>query len=644
MATTTQLHRPLSVTSSLGSDALLLTGFCGREEMSRLFCYQLDMVSEQEAIAARDIVGKRITWGVRCGDDEPRHFNGVVSRLSGGGRNLRNLRSYRAEVVPWLWFLTRTADCRIFQNQAAPDIIRGIFDGLGFSDYEAALRRSYPKREYCVQYRETAFNFVSRLMEQEGIFYFFRHEENRHVLVLADDKTAYQECPESRVKYRPGMLAPGLVCSWDHQYAFRPGKWAQSDYNFETPSTSLLTTVNTVVDLPDVGKFEMFDYPGEYRVKSEGDARTKVRIEEDEVPYDVATGASGCCTFSPGGKFTVEEHAVNGEAGKGYVLTSVQHLATDNSLKGSAAGPQYSNTFTCIPDTVPFHGARLTPKPIVPGLQTAVVVGPAGEEIYTDKYGRVKVQFFWDRKGKKDENSSCWIRVAQNWAGKNWGIIFNPRIGQEVVVEFLEGDPDRPLITGRVYNGEQMPPYDLPTNQTQSVIKTRSTKNGGTENFNELRFEDKKDKEEIYFHAEKDFGRVVENNDTLKVGSPKADDGSQTIEVYKDRTETVKTGNEKVTIEQGNRTVKIAMGNDALTISMGNQTTKIELGKSETEAMQSIELKVGQSSVKVDQMGVTISGMMIKIEGQVQTQVKGLITQINADALLKTQGGITMIG
>jgi type VI secretion system secreted protein VgrG len=285
----------------------------------------------------------------------------------------------------------------------------------------------------------------------------------------------------------------------------------------------------------------------------------------------------------------------------------------------------------------------LTPKPIVQGPQTAVVVGPSGEEIYTDKYGRVKVQFFWDRLGSKDEKSSCWIRVAEPLAGKNWGAVFTPRIGHEVVVEFLEGDPDRPLITGSVYNNDMMPPYALPDNKTQSVLKTRSSKGGGSDDFNELRIEDKKGSEEIYFHAQKDFNRVVENNDTLKVGSPQADDGSQTIEIYKDRTETVKTGNEKVTVAQGNRDVEISMGNESLAIKMGNQTTKLDLGASSLEAMQSITLKVGQNSITIDQMGVTIKGMMISIQGQIQTQVKGTMTQINGDAMLQMQGGITMI-
>jgi type VI secretion system secreted protein VgrG len=279
----------------------------------------------------------------------------------------------------------------------------------------------------------------------------------------------------------------------------------------------------------------------------------------------------------------------------------------------------------------------VTPEPTVQGPQTAIVVGPKGEEIFTDKFGRVKVQFHWDRIGKKDDNSSCWVRVAQPWAGKNWGAIFIPRIGQEVVVDFLEGDPDQPIIIGSVYNALQMPPYDLPANKTQSGLKTRSTKNSGSANFNELRFEDKRESEDIYFHAEKDFHRVVEHDDDLQVGN------DQTIVIQNNRTENVKKGDETITIEKGNRETTIKVGNETLTISTGNQTTKISLGKSETEAMQSIELKVGPSSIKLDPTGVTIKGMKIMIEGQVQVDVKGVITNINGSAMVNIKGGITMI-
>ncbi len=652
----TQTDRLLSVDTPAGKDVLLLTAFSGHEALSRPFSYQLELFSVQEDIQPAKLVGQPITWVIQTSETGPRYFNGIVSRFVAGPiRSVQRARGYRVEVVPWLWFLTRTANCRIFQKKSAPEIIQTVFSDLGFSAFKLRLRKSYPKREYCVQYRETAFNFVSRLMEQEGIFYYFKHENGKHTLVLGDDASAYENCPENQVPAAGSAEGKNHITSWEHEYEFRSGKWAQTDYNFETPSTSLLTSTQTVLKIPGVSKLEVFDYPGEYPVKGDGEALTKTRMEEEEAGYDVVVGSSECPTFTPAGKFTLSSHEVTSEANKSYVLTSVRHSATDYSFFDERRVSGYANHFTAIPAAVVYRPARLTPEPVVHGPQTAVVVGPKGEEIYTDEYGRVKVQFFWDREGKKDEKSSCWIRVAEAWAGKNWGVIFNPRIGQEVVVEFLEGDPDRPLITGRVYNKEQMPPYKLPDHQTQSVLKTRSSKNGSTENFNELRFEDKKGSEHIYFHAEKDFHRVVEHDDTLKVGN------DQTITIKNNRTETVKEGNEKVTIEKGDRTITVSqgndthdikqgdrkviieMGNDSLQIKMGNQTTKLDLGMSQTEAMQSIELKVGQSSVKLDQMGVTIKGMMIQIEGQIQTQVKGLMTQVNGDAMLKMQGGITMI-
>jgi type VI secretion system secreted protein VgrG len=643
MATYTQQGRLLAVTTPLGKDVLLLGGLSGTEGLSRLFSYELEMYSEKPDIKPADLIGKSVTWAIQAEGTESRYFNGVVSRLSTGPRGLRDYYLYRAEVVPWLWFLTRTHDCKIFQNKSVPDIIKSVFSDLGFNDFELNLNATHSPWDYCVQYRETDFNFVSRLMEHEGIFYFFRHANGKHTLVLADNKGAYDTCQEEKVVYTEGTRATGTISSWEEQYEFRAGKWTQTDYNFESPSTNLQTSTNTLIDQPGASNYELFDYPGEYDVKGDGDALTKLRMEEEEAGYSTVTGSGECCMLSPGAKFTLEATAGDPAGGKSFVVASIHHSASESIFDTDVPG-DYQNTFTCLPATVSFRPPRLTPKPVVAGPQTAVVVGPSGEEIYTDKYGRVKVQFFWDRVGQKDEKSSCWIRVAQLWAGKQWGAMFIPRIGQEVVVDFLEGDPDRPLITGRVYNADQMPPYSLPDNMTQSGVKSRSTKNGGSDDFNELRFEDKKDSEEVYFHAQKDFNRVVENNDTLKVGSPQADDGSQTIEIYKDRTETVKTGNEKVTVAQGNRNVEISMGNEALSIKMGNQTTKLDLGASSTEAMQSITLTVGQSSIKVDQMGVTIQGMMISIKGQIQTQVQAVMTQIQGSAMLQMGGGITMIG
>jgi type VI secretion system secreted protein VgrG len=561
MVTYTQETRLLTLTTPLGADVLLLTAFAGREELSRLFHYELDMLSEEATIAPRDILGQHVTWNVEHFDKQPRHFNGVVSRFVPLDRQIHGLRVYRAEVVPWTWFLTRTADCRIFQNKSVPDIIKAVFDGFGLTDYEFALSGSYAPREYCVQYRETAFDFISRLMEQEGIFYRFRHEDGKHTMVLGDSNRVFEDCRENRVKYSPGSLTENHIFSWQHRYEFLSGKWSQTDYNFKTPTANLLTNTVALLDTPGIAEYELFDYPGLYTQSGEGRSLAKVRMEEVETPYDVAAGSSWCCTFTPGGKFTLSGHDCN-EENKGYVVTSIEHSAVDHSYTNEGTGSEYSNTFTCIPDAVSFRPARRTPKAVVRGPQTAVVVGPAGEEIYTDQYGRVKVQFFWDRQGKFDENSSCWVRVSENWAGKNFGVVFHPRIGQEVIVEHLEGDPDRPIITGRVYNAVQMPPYPLPGQQTRSGIKTRSSKGGSASQSNELYFEDQSGSEDIYFHAQKDFHRVVENHDDLQVHN------DQTIHVATTSTFT---------------------------------------------AGESITLKVGENSITIDQQGVSISAMSITL-------------------------------
>jgi type VI secretion system secreted protein VgrG len=576
MATYAQQGRALAVSTPLGEDALLLNGFAGREALSHLFAFHLEMVSEREEIDPAAIVGMPVGWSVTHVDREPRYFHGVVSRFMTGGRSQQDLRAYRAEVVPWLWFLTRSSDCRIYQNMTTPAIIEDVFQRLGFAgpDYfELKLKGEFAPWEYCVQYRETAFNFVSRLMEHEGIFYYFRHEEGKHVLVLANGPGAYTTCAEGKVEYSTAERAPNNINSWEHQYEYRSGVWSRTDYNFETPSTSLLTTKSTKLPLKGVSRFELYDYPGDYMVKGKGEPVTTIRMEEEEAPYNVVLGSSECCTFSPGGKFELVKHEVPSEQGK-YVVASVQHTASETSYGNTAAGADYSNTFTCLPDSVTYRPPRTTPKPFVQGPQTAVVVGPAGEEIFVDKYGRVKVQFHWDRVGKKNENSSCWIRVAEQWAGKNWGFVCHPRMGQEVVVEFLEGDPDRPLITGRVYNAEQMPPYNLPANATQSGIKSRSSKGGSPANFNEIRMEDKKGSEQLFIHAEKNQDIEVENDETHWVGHDrtKTIDHDETTHVKHDRTETV-DNNETITVH-GNRTETVDK-DETITIH-GNRTETVD--------------------------------------------------------------------
>jgi type VI secretion system secreted protein VgrG len=582
MATIVQEKRQLVLATPLGGNVLLLSGFSGQESLSRLFHYHLDMFSEDESIQAKDIVGKAVTWSVHEVHSEPRFFNGVVNRFVAAGPRIKGRRAYRAEVVPWLWLLTRTANCRIFQNLSVPGIIEKVIKDLGFSAYELHLEGSYAPREYCVQYRETACNFVSRLMEYEGIFYYFRHEEGKHTLVLGDSKSAFHDCVENEVEYLTGTLAPNSIHTWEHQYEFRTGKLAQTDYNFETPATSLLVNTQTVVDLPNIKKFEVFDYPGGYMKSGAGTGELKVRMQEEEAEHSVVSATSDCCSFTPGGKFKLKARECPGEEDT-YLITSVTHSGTDTSYHSTAGGSTYQNTFTCMPASVPYRPARQTPCPTVQGVQTAVVVGPGGEEIYVDKYGRVKVQFFWDREGKKNENSSCWIRVSEQWAGKNWGFVCNPRIGQEVIVDFLEGDPDRPLITGRVYNAAQMPPYDLPGNKTQSGIKSRSSKGGGGGNFNEICFEDKAGSEMVTIHAEKDQTIGVEHDESHWVGHDRTKniDHDETTHVKHDRTETV-DNNETITVH-GQRTETVDK-DETITIHQ-NRTETVDKNESITVSM-----------------------------------------------------------
>jgi type VI secretion system secreted protein VgrG len=481
-------ERQIQIDSPLGKDALVATDFDGSEAVSEHFHYRLELISPQLAIKPADILGKSVTVRVMFPQTKERYFNGIVVRFAPGPMWGRGNRRYTAELAPWTWLLTRTTDCRIFENKSAPDIVQEVFKDLGFTDFELNLKGNHPRREYCVQYRETDFNFVSRLLEEEGIFYFFKHEKGKHTLMLADQGSAYLDCQDKQVKFGVNPEALSKVTQWRNGYNYRPGKWTQRDYNFERPSDDLKTTKNTVINVPQNQKFELFDYPGLYMNKGDGDDVTKRRMEAEEAAFQAVEGEGNCSFFSPGYKFELVEHECKDEQDT-YVLTSVRHMATDYThVSGEGSPPAYSNTFTCMPASRVFRPLRKTEKPVVHGPHTAVVTGPSGEEIYTDKYGRIRARFFWEREGK----NSCWMRVAHAWAGKKFGTIMIPRVGWEVVVHFLEGDPDRPLVTGCVYNADNMPPYGLPDNKTQSGWKSHSSVGGGDSDFNELRYEDKK--------------------------------------------------------------------------------------------------------------------------------------------------------
>ncbi len=620
----TQDNRLLAVTTPLGKDVLLLQEIAGQEGISRLFSYDLNLLAyDNDSISFQDIVGQKLTVTLHLPDGSPRYINGYVSRFTQGGTDKRLFTHYYAQVVPWLWFLTRQSDCRIFQNMKPPDIISQVLNMFSEKDFRPNLKASYPTLEYCVQYRETAFNFVSRLMEEYGIFYYFDHsQEGKHTMVLCDSNTL-PTCTGSPISYETevgGITDPEVVAEWSVGQELRTGKYTLTDYNFTTPSTSLLANEPTVVNLSASQPLELFDYPGMYTTKNEGDTVSRIRMQEEEAGHLVISGSGDCRGFMSGYCFELQNH-YRSDQNTTYLLTEVHHMASAGQTYTSAGafgGETYSNRFTCIPSSVTYRPPRVTPKPFVQGPQPALVVGKSGEEIWVDKYGRVVVQFYWDRQGQKNENSSCWIRTSQPWAGANWGSIWIPRIGQEVIVSFLEGDPDRPIITGRVYNADQMPPYKLPDNQTRSTFMSRSSKGGGSSNYNEIRFEDKQGDEQIFINAEKDMDLRVENDFREYVMNDRhlLVDSNQTEKVKGNKDAHV-VGDHKEKID-GSVSLQVGMNRDEK-VGMkhaldSGQEIHLKAGMNVTiEAGVQLTIKASGNFVSITPAGIAIQGTMVLI-------------------------------
>lgn len=583
----TQKNRPIKVTTPLGDDVLMLRAMSGNEELGRLFQFDLDLLSRDEQIKLEDVLGQSLTVELLLPDGELRYFNGIVSRFCQVGAS-GEFFSYQATLRPWFWLLTRTSDCRIFQEMTVPDIIKEVFGDNGFSDFEESLSGEYRTWEYCVQYRETDFNFISRLMEQEGIYYYFVHDDGKHTLKLSDSISAHEPIATPDVPYYPPSQNverdDDYIQDWFISRDLQPGAYSQRDFDFKNPKANLETKLSNPFN-HDKSDFEIYDYPGEYVTAGEGNHYVRARLEELHTNYERMRGEGNVHGLYAGGLFNLTGYPRDDQNREYLVISASYNLQSNPFETGRGGeGDSYSCNFEVMNSEQSFRAARITPKPMVQGPQTAMVVGPSGEEIYTDEFGRVKVQFHWDRYGEQNENSSCWVRVSHPWAGKSWGSIALPRISQEVIVSFMEGDPDRPIITGRVYNADSMPPYELPANATQSGVKSRSSKGGSGDNFNEIRFEDKKGSEEVYIHAEKDQNNVVENDETTSVGHDRTETvgNDETISIANDRTEDV--GNNE----------SISIGNDR-TETVGNNET-ITIGADRTEDVGSNEtISIGSS-------------------------------------------------
>lgn len=591
-----QASRLAKITSPLGPEVLLLKDMGGGEELGRLFNYELQLHSLDNAIDLNQLLGKPMCVSLQLDGGGERYFHGIVARCS-QNVDQGQFASYQATLRPWLWLLTRTSDCRIFQNLTIPQIIKQVFRDLGFSDFEDALSHPYREWEYCVQYRETSFDFVSRLMEQEGIYYFFRHEQGRHVLVLADAYGAHTTAPGyGSVPYYPKneqQRERDHIHDWHLAQEVQPGSLELNDYDFQRPSARI--DVRSAMPRPHTaGDYPLYDYPGTYVQSADGEHYARTRIEALQTLHEQVELSGNARGLGSGHLFSLTGFSRQ-DQNREYLIVGARYYLSQESGEtgGGAPTAQFESSLTCIDAQQSYRPLAITHRPIVKGPQTALVVGPKGEEIWTDQFGRVKVHFYWDRHDQSNENSSCWIRVSQSWAGKNWGSMQIPRIGQEVIVSFLEGDPDRPIITGRVYNAEQTVPYDLPENATQSGMKSRSSKGGTPANFNEIRMEDKKGAEQLYIHAERNQDIVVEVDESHSVGH--------------DRNKSI-GHNETVTI--GNNRLRIVKQEDIL--SVGQRKTDSISQSYVIEVGENLRLVCGESILELNASGqINLTGVQI---------------------------------
>ncbi len=698
------------------SEDLMLHSAIVDEGISKLTRARVLFMSKSPDIDLDEFLGRTMRLHVQTEGEAERVITGICTSVEHLGFQ-GTYDFYTAEFRPKLWLLTRTSDCRVFQNKTAAEIIKQVMDEAGLTDYTDSLTGTYETRTYCLQYRESDFNFISRLMEEEGIYYIFRNaldSTSPENMILCDALSAHQDCPErSEYKYLPlknkERVYEDAIAEWAVSGEMRRGKVTLTDFDFEAPSAD-----TTVVQQIQSGgnphnSSEVYDYPGRYRNESAlGNARAQVRMEADAARYAQMRGTGMIRTLCAGGKMSFAlrdgtEYSPKVESYVGdYIVTEATHYFMEEfSFQGGGKGgggnaqtasrsgrdskegdepkvlmPQnwdfpdeikempfpVFTRFGAIPEAMQYRAPLTTPWPKITGLQTATVVGQDGEEIWTDEHGRIKIQFHWDREGEDNENSSCWVRVVTPWSGKEWGFVAVPRMGQEVVIQFEEGDPDRPICTGMLYNADTMPPYTYPQDATQLGIKTQSSKDA--EGYHELMFDDKAGEELMRVQAQKDHQVLVKNKSVVTVGLDEVDagehdeDGSVSRVVRNHVTETIQEGDHYFTISAGNQEIDIATdrtqtiggkhtktvtGNDETTVEQGDLTIDVSAGSIAIEAAREIKLTVGGSSITIDQSGVTIEAPMVTIGADGMAEMSGTTTTVKGDTMLTLKGGVTKI-
>ncbi|MCA7991140.1 type VI secretion system tip protein VgrG [Burkholderia cepacia] len=650
------MNRVFTLDSPHGDDLKFHT-LDGSDELGRLFEFRIEALADSHSLSLKDMLGKPVTVRIEQQDLSTRYLNGIVARASLAGRRAERYYGYELIVRPWLWLATRRSDCRIFQNKTVPEIVQEVLSTYGFP-IESHLAETYVPRDYCVQYNETDAAFVSRLMEFEGIYYWFRHAEDTHTLMLSDAMSSHTALPGyETIPYiardRTAIADEEHIDGWLPAQEVSVGRHQTTDYDYTKPRADL-SSQKVDPRGHDHDSFASFEWPGGYRDDAPGAHYSRVRLEEQQAEHERASADTDVRGAAPGHLFTLA-HCPRADQNREYLIVRCQYRFQENAYASDqgAEAVVHQTMMLVQPSSLPYRSPRDTPRPRTNGPQTATVVGPPGEEIWTDQYGRVKLQFRWDRYGQSNQDSSCWVRVSSPWAGGGFGGVQIPRVGDEVVVDFLNGDPDEPIVTGRVYNGEKMPPWGLPGSATQSGLLSRSSPGGTTEHANAFRFEDKKGAEQLWMHAERNFDAETELDHSLSVGNNHTHTvgNDETMQVKNNRqrsvgqNETVNIGQNRVaqiganethgvvgnrtqTVGQ-NETVTIAANRDA-TIG-GVHTETVAKGKTET---------IGEAkTLNVGQMYQTTSQDMKTLVASAHTEEIGTRTSTIANAHTHTVGG-----
>ena len=639
------LTRTAAVYTTLPKTELVFYAMSGSEKLGSPYRYDATLLSENPNIGLSEILGQPICIALRLPSGGHREFSGFVTRVSfvgGVGRHA----AYQVQFEPWLALMRRRVGSRIFQGKTVPFIVEKLFREHGFSDFSNALTGKYRKFEFLVQYRESDLQFLLRIMQQEGIYFYFKHHNRKHELVLADSISAHEAIAGYKeVPYYPPQQNERRerdhLDQWFVGRGIRPGIYTARDFNFTRPGKPVLSQARLPLDHA-FNEYEVYDYPGEFEQDTEADVQTRIRLEEEQAPFERVHGEGNARGFQCGALFKLEKYPRK-DQNKDYLIVEAGYtiqVSNYDSLDDPEAEPDVHVRLVAQDSKIAFRPPRTAKVPTIAGPQTATVVGPSGQEIWTDEYGRVRLQFHWDREGKYNADSSCMVRVSQAWAGQKWGSIHTPRIGQEVVVSFLEGNPNRPLGTGRVYNADNMPPYDPSKTPTQSGIKSHSTKGGTPDNFNEIRFEDKKGEEELHIQAEKDMTTLVKHdrtttihrNDTLNIT------GDQFIKIHGNLSMTVEGVTEKNNPDKS-KPVKSSLGVTGAHRIDASDTIDIQ-------APNKITLTCGGSSITITPGAIVMSsggGSSVNIDKNVAANSSGKASMtLDANVTAKSQPGSSL--